>query len=47
MSSIQATFSGKAAQKRQNILDFNEEWDDEVAMTSAGPYVNLHLDPRP
>jgi len=25
MSSIQATFSGKAAQKRQNILDFNEE----------------------
>jgi len=26
------------------ILDFNESWDDGMAVASAGPYVNhLHL----
>jgi len=33
-------------QKNRTILDFNEAGDDEVAVTSAGPYANhLHLAP--
>jgi len=33
-------------QKGENILDFNEARDDEVAVASAGSYAtHLHLDP--
>jgi len=32
----------KLALERQTILDFNDTRDDEVAVASAGPYVN-HL----
>jgi len=37
---------GKPAPERQTILDFTAARDDEVAVASAGPYVNhLHLAP--
>jgi len=41
---IQDKTLSKPALERQIVLDFNKVRDDGVAVTSAGPYANLHLD---